>query len=470
MANGDVKHITSWDSQATGLLSFYELSVTGGSYAHDSGQSVPDGSAQAMKLLHNASGALTLEKELDPSGGLAAYNKGCISFWFKGTTTGSPEDLANAYRGANSARNWYLRMDSSGNLTLAFWNTNKVSATLATIDSGWHYLQVAWDYSTTTNKLTLAVDGVQYTEQTYTAAASPALDYFIIGNDMSASNSATSTRYYGPIVFTEGYYIPPRIKVKMLRPTSDVDSNWTCSTGTSRYALVDDTPPDSSTYISTTTASQAQTFGLTDITLASGESVKAVQPYNFSYAGSGTQPYAYGYLRYNSTNSTDSTTSGGASTGTLWREVVHLTAPGGGAFTESIINAMQYRLIASGSLVGTTATADIVILVAIFEPVQKALTAALSFTSAQVRGLKKTLTAALSFTSAQSRIAGAIIDKALTATLSFTGTLTKTALYRQALTATLSFTGNGAQYMWRQLQDAGGWFIKKGRIRRRRPY
>ena len=66
--------------------------------------------------------------------------------------------------------------------------------------------------------------------------------------------------------------------------------------------------------------------------------------------------------------------------------------------------------------------------------IAQALTATLSFTSAQTRKASRTLTAALSFTSAQTRKA----SRALTATLSFTGGLVKKV--PQALTAALSFT------------------------------
>lgn len=478
MANGDVLYITSWDPQDSYMVDWWdEYDLSGGSWSYDTGQSVPDGSSACLKILHNDFFWTLVESNLRTD--LTYMTTGCVSFWFKGTTdltAGSNEDIISIYRSANTARNARIFFDTAGALRVGFWKTNQVSSNLTTIDSGWHYIQLAWDYSTTTNKLKLAVDGVQFAEQTYTASAAPGLDYIRLGNwDAStASENSTSTKYYGPIVVTEGYYIPlQKFKVTTLRPTSDVNSNWTVVGGAgSRWASLDDSPEDLTKYIESSTSGQEQQMGFADVTLNTGELIKAVAVTSTNVAGVGTTIAGTTiYLRSSGgTDLTAATDCGSVTTGTHDVGAPLLTKPGGGSWTASDLNGCTLKVVKEADT-DTVRIGEIIVKVAIALPITKTLTGALSFSGSRtISKMKKTVTGALSFTSAQTRIAGAIIDKALTAALSFTGTFTKMTVYRRALTGTLSFTGSTAEHMWRQLQDAGGWFIKKGRIRRRRPY
>jgi hypothetical protein len=47
-----------------------------------------------------------------------------------------------------------------------------------------------------------------------------------------------------------------------LRPNSDIDSVWSCSTGSSRYACIDEDPYSDTDYIYQATTSNIQTIGL----------------------------------------------------------------------------------------------------------------------------------------------------------------------------------------------------------------
>lgn len=378
-----------------------------------------------------------------------------MSFWFKGSTTsaGNTEtEIASVYRSANPARDWRLYLNSSGELRLGFWGTNRVSSALATIDSGWHYIQVAWDYSTTTNKLTLAVDGVTYTEQTYTAAAAPGLDWATLGwSDLNSFDSSSSL-YYGPWVFSEGYHVPTRMSVALARPTGDVDSNWTCSTGADRYALVDDAPDTSATYIESSTSGQSQRLDMTDLSLTGSQSIAGVQAFGLSPVGVGTTPTSTLYITDSGgTDLSCITNFGATSTYALWVSDAKLTDPDGAAWTESVFNGCRLRLVkaANGD---TCRVAELYVAVAITTPWQ--------FTQA--------LTAGLSFAGAHTPIKK--FYEVLTAALSFTGAVATYPFITKIFTASLSFSTNAAQFMWRQLQDAGGWFVKRGRLRRRKPY
>lgn len=455
MANGDPIHILSWDAQATGYLSWSTGFTEGGTVSYDTGQSVPDGSSTALKLLRNTgSSFLYVEGQLNWNTA-GTYTTGCVGFWFKGSTTetgNTNAEIASVYRSANSARNWRLYLNSSGELRLGFWGTNQVSSALTTINSGWHYIQVAWDYSTTTNKLKLAVDGVTYAEQTYTAAAAPALDWATLGWNTTNSTDDTSAFYYGPWVFTSGYHIPTRLFVKLCRPTGDVDSNWTCSTGTSRYQLVDDAPDSETTYISSATSGQSQRFDMTDVTLTSNQSIAAVQAFGLSTPGTGTTPTSTFYITNSGgTDLSCITNFGAVSSYALFVSDTKLTDPSGSAWTSSVFNGCRMRLQKAANT-DTCKISEMYVAVAITAPYQytQSLTAGLSFSGAHAR-IKKNL-------------------KALTGALSFTGGQTRRSFRTQAFTATLTFTTNAVTYMYRILQDAGGWYIKKGRIRRRRPY
>jgi hypothetical protein len=49
-----------------------------------------------------------------------------------------------------------------------------------------------------------------------------------------------------------------------MRPDGDLDSVWSCSTGTSRYALIDEETANDADYISTSTKSAIQTVSLSN--------------------------------------------------------------------------------------------------------------------------------------------------------------------------------------------------------------
>lgn len=51
---------------------------------------------------------------------------------------------------------------------------------------------------------------------------------------------------------------------QVMRPDGDLDSVWSCSTGTSRYALIDESSANDSDYISTSTKSEIQTVSLSN--------------------------------------------------------------------------------------------------------------------------------------------------------------------------------------------------------------
>jgi hypothetical protein len=454
MANGDPLWISTWDERGSGYVEWVESVTAGGTFSHDTGQSVPDGSAACLKALHNSSGDLLMETDL--TWNATGHSTGCISFWFKGTTNltaGLNEDIVNVFRSSNTGRNWRLYFDTAGALRLGFWTTNSVTSNITTITSGWHYIQVAWDFSTTTNKLTLAVDGAESSEYTYTATNSVSLNTIQLGNQIAAADSATSTKYYGPVVFTEGYHIPQEMKVKCLRPTSDVNSNW-ATTGANRWSVVDDAPDDDATYISSTTINQTQTLGMGDVTLSAGETILGVQPTTRTAVGPFVNGQVSVYIQDSgSTNSAQLIDANTSSSGPFFvlSDRPLLLDPDGAAWTESVLNGCRTHL--NQTTTADSRVSEISWRVAISAPglVSQALTATLSFTSAQTR--KR------------------IIKNIRTATMSFTGALGAPRAYRtKAFNATLTLTTNATQFMWRQLQDAGGWFVKRGRVRRRKPY
>lgn len=471
MANGDPIYFAAWDhGPDSGFDEWTAFPSAGNTQALDTGQSVPDGTARCVKIACTAIGQNYLDGYVNPYTG-GTYTTGCVAFWFKGSTTETSFDtIITVYRSANSARHATLGFNSSGQIKILLWDSGTItSITGATIDTNWHYIQFAWDFSTTTGKATVAIDGTSYTEFSEAKTAAPALDVMDFGRTpASFVTNYTATTYYGGIVFSAGYYITPwRWKLRTLRPNGDKNSVWACSTGTTRYTLVDDVPMDNGTYITSSTSGAEQQFDMENVTLSAGENIAAVSRLIRGVAGTG----AAGSTEY-------VTTSGGtSSTGTALSTITTsygigvplLTAPGGSAWTDTILNGCYARFVKAATA-DTVNISEVSWRVAIKEPIRATLTGGLSFTAATTRLAKGALTATLSFTSAQTRFAGALISKALTATLSFTGTFSKYAVYKQALTATLSFTGNSVGNMWRQLQDAGGWFVKRGRLRRRRPY
>jgi hypothetical protein len=473
MANGDPIGLMTWDQGPdSGFDEWTPTTSASNTQTLDTGQSVPDGSSACVKFDSTTTGYNYLLSYIEPVDNALYYTSGQVAFWFKGTTAStSPDCIFTTRRSGATGRNIRLRITNTGALSVGFYNDAAVADVGVSLTSGWHYIQMAFDCATTTWKVTVAVDGVTYPEITSVRANTGGVDDIFIGRLYNTINT-TATFYYGSVVTSDGYYITPwRWKTRVLRPVSDKNSTWTCSTGSNRYALVDDYPMDNATYIESSTALQEQQLNMGDVSLAAGESIRAIQPFFRSTTGVGTSPYVDTYV----------TTSGGTSD-TVGLQLLTTTQsyksealvnwyldPTGAAWTESVLNGCYMRLVKTNNT-DTVRVTEASWRTLIKTPHISTHTATLSFTSAQARGFKKTVAAVLSFTSDQTRFAGEVLEQVLTATLSFTGQLVKYSLLRQALTATLSFTGNAVGSMWRQLQDAGGWFIKRGRLSRRRPY
>lgn len=145
----------------------------------------------------------------------------------------------------------------------------------------------------------------------------------------------------------------------VLRPTSDVNSNWTINGGAaSRTAaltqsgdlVTDPTAPDTTQSIQSTTNSQAQDFELTDPTSIGVATAATIEVYS-SCSGDDTVTAS---LRDGSGNQVGSSTVSIAAGSAAWRS----GSVGTISLDQTAVNALRLRLVYNK--VGGTSTAHIV--------------------------------------------------------------------------------------------------------------
>lgn len=195
-------------------------------------------------------------------------------------------------------------------------------------NSGWFYVYLD------------GVAVISFTGDTNDAGA--VMDTFFYGADSSTDTFLNFT-YYDDIYIddTTGEGAPavvPSYQFELIRPDADgYSSAWTPSTGTNHYALVDETPPNTTDYITTASAANIDAFSLGTYTTPVGRTISAVIPqaYALKVDAGGTVNLKVG-TRLSGSNSMSGTK-------TLTTSYKHFydrqtTKPGGGSWTDTDVN------------------------------------------------------------------------------------------------------------------------------------
>jgi hypothetical protein len=85
--------------------------------------------------------------------------------------------------------------------------------------------------------------------------------YLILGKNVD-TNGSGYTAQFDDVVISNSAYAPSNYAIAHVNPDSDVSGSWTCSTGSDRYALVDDLPWSGADYITSNAAGSQQLMGM----------------------------------------------------------------------------------------------------------------------------------------------------------------------------------------------------------------
>ena len=130
-------------------------------------------------------------------------------------------------------------------------------------NNSYYYFEVSYNIDDVTGKCALYLDGVL--ECSATNVDTRRLTATVNGAAMIGSGAAATD--YCDWYFQNSYAILGERRCLNLTPTSDgTYSEWTPSTGTSHFAMVDEIPPNGDTdYLSSVTVGQRDIFGFSDL-------------------------------------------------------------------------------------------------------------------------------------------------------------------------------------------------------------
>jgi hypothetical protein len=131
------------------------------------------------------------------------------------------------------------------------------------------------------------------------------------------------------------------VRVDTLYPTSDGNySQFTCSTGSSHFALVDETAPNTSDYNIGSTVSDRDSYGMGNLTPLTSQTVYGVQVNAALLKDDAGSKSVATFVRSNTTNSDGASVPLGTSQ--IYVSQVFETNPDGAvAWTETTVNAME---------------------------------------------------------------------------------------------------------------------------------
>ncbi len=128
------------------------------------------------------------------------------------------------------------------------------SSTPVVTSQGWYHIEWKVTGDAVAGTVDVRVEGVEVISETGLNTGSGDIELVFIGVDSDASGGSSTHNYWKDYVVwdslgTENNDFFGTVQVKTLLPISDVSLNWTPSTGTTGYSILDNIPP-STTYIS----------------------------------------------------------------------------------------------------------------------------------------------------------------------------------------------------------------------------
>lgn len=139
-------------------------------------------------------------------------------------------------------------------------STSLATASFPLPDYGWHHYKLYIHIDNVSGRVKLDVDSINLIDFTGdTQPATPStIDRIYFG--------ANGARCYLDDLILDDSQNWVDVRFNGLIPNSDVTTDWTPSTGSTHYTLVDEVPYDDADYLETNTDAQQEIYGLTDWT------------------------------------------------------------------------------------------------------------------------------------------------------------------------------------------------------------
>ena len=275
-------------------------------------------------------------------------NKATIGVGFahiRSSLPGSALTIFSLYDTANTTEQCGVRINTDGTLSACRGNQAAVLGTTAAPiigDGAWHYIEVMTTIHDSTGSMEIRVDGVQVLNVTGvdtkqgTAAQADRVRFYGTAN--------TSDRYDDLYILDNAGSVNNALlgdcRVLTCRAASDASVQWSRSTGSTNYTLVDDDTVSTSDYVHTTTAGHIDRYGLADLSYTPTNVYGVALNYGHQKADAGARTIR-GFLKSGSTTSNDSAVSPALSTEAV-RFALWETDPNtGAAWGASAVNALE---------------------------------------------------------------------------------------------------------------------------------
>jgi len=240
-----------------------------------------------------------------------------------------------------------VRLNTTGTLTFLRSPTVLGTTTNVISQNVFYYIEVRVLLSTTVGTVDILVNGVSWlalTGQNTQAGPSNTANTIRIGN--IAANGSMGQTDFDDVYVCDGSGSAPHntflgdCRVDTLLPNAEGSTQqWTPSTGTSHYTLVDDAAPNTTDYVSSITPTQRELFGIQDLTAMTG-TIYGVQACLATMKGAEGSRVLRNVVRSGSSDALGSNVSLG--TGQLYQLSLHTTDPAtSAAWTESGVNSAQ---------------------------------------------------------------------------------------------------------------------------------
>lgn len=327
--------IDGFDHYATGDLTKKWQSTASGSIGSTSGRR--SGGAYVGSLFHYLSRALP-----------GSYSTLIVGMAIKSSSTngyalycmneGSTIHLCLCL---NSASKLELRRGGSSGTILA-------TSTQALVSTSFYYLELKATINDTTGSYELRINGTTEFSasgvDTRNGGTSGVIDTFMLGNTASTGTGAVATYDDLYICDTSGSNNTNFLgdcRIDTLLPTSDgTYTQFTPSTGTSHYALVDESTPNTTDYNSDATSGDRDSYGFPDLSSLVSQTIFGVQ---INAAALKTDAGARNLGTMSRLSSTNKDGSGVAlGTSQAYVSEIQETDPASAAWTESNVNAAEF--------------------------------------------------------------------------------------------------------------------------------
>ena len=185
-----------------------------------------------------------------------------IGFWLKVSAAPANADFFFIANSINSTLGYFRLIATTGLITFLNSGSGTVTTGITNVcDNAWHWIEISFQIGTTVNRRCM-VDSTSQWNGNFTSAVSGAIDRFYFQSLASRTTSISDIMCYddnGLFTVTTNFPLGAR-KITTRRPDGDDAVQFTRSTGSSSFALVDEVNGDTTDYVESGTVGQQDTY------------------------------------------------------------------------------------------------------------------------------------------------------------------------------------------------------------------